>query len=248
MKTIVISAVNLRKGGTLTILRNCLEYLSTLAQTGEYRIVALVHRKELALYPGIEYIEMPESLRDRYQYYTRAEMGKYHALGFSDEASSLKDAIADYMSYMQTERDLPELQDRVLRLVLQIHLPHQHPPQRLGAGAAGMDQAGVRRHVPPPAGTDHRDPARRKRGRPPFRIRQGFRIPFPVCLLWRHPQEFRNALPGCPIAGTGDRNGKIQSRPDHRRYRKPVHTLALQTLGKGQLHRVCRIHGPQQAV
>ena len=59
MKTIVISAVNLRKGGTLTILRNCLEYLSTLAQTGEYRIVALVHRKELALYPGIEYIEMP---------------------------------------------------------------------------------------------------------------------------------------------------------------------------------------------
>ena len=56
MKTIVISAVNLRKGGTLTILRNCLEYLSTLAQTGEYRIVALVHRKELALYPVIVYI------------------------------------------------------------------------------------------------------------------------------------------------------------------------------------------------
>ena len=55
---------------------------------------------------AIEYIEMPESLRDRYQYYTRAEMGKYHALGFSDEASSLKDAIADYMSYMQTGRYL----------------------------------------------------------------------------------------------------------------------------------------------
>ena len=56
-KTIVVSAVNLRKGGTLTILRNCLEYLSTLAQTGDYRIVALVHKKELAFYPGIEYIE-----------------------------------------------------------------------------------------------------------------------------------------------------------------------------------------------
>lgn len=50
----------------------------------------------------IEYIEMPESLRDRYQYYTRAEMGKYHALGFSDEATSLEEAIADYMGYMQT--------------------------------------------------------------------------------------------------------------------------------------------------
>lgn len=54
----------------------------------------------------IEYIEMPESLRDRYQYYTRAEMGKYHALGFSDEATSLEEAIADYMGYMQTGRYL----------------------------------------------------------------------------------------------------------------------------------------------
>lgn len=59
MKTIVVSAVNLRKGGTLTILRNCLEYLSPLAVTGKYRVVALVHKKELADYPGIEYIEMP---------------------------------------------------------------------------------------------------------------------------------------------------------------------------------------------
>ena len=50
---------------------------------------------------AIEYIEMPESLRDRYQYYTRAEMGKYHALGFADEASSLEEAIADYMWYMR---------------------------------------------------------------------------------------------------------------------------------------------------
>jgi glycosyltransferase involved in cell wall biosynthesis len=58
MKTIVISAVNLRKGGTLTILRNCLEYLSQLDKE-EFRIVALVHRKDLAKYPNIEYIEIP---------------------------------------------------------------------------------------------------------------------------------------------------------------------------------------------
>lgn len=32
MKTIVVSAVNLRKGGTLSILRQCLEYLSDLSQ------------------------------------------------------------------------------------------------------------------------------------------------------------------------------------------------------------------------
>ncbi len=63
MKTIVVSAVNLRKGGTLTILKDCLQYLSALAATGEYRIVALVHKRELCDYPRIEYIEMPWTLK-----------------------------------------------------------------------------------------------------------------------------------------------------------------------------------------
>ncbi len=56
-KTIVVSAVNLRKGGTLTILRGCLGYLSGVSD--QYRIVALVHCRELCDFPGIEYIEMP---------------------------------------------------------------------------------------------------------------------------------------------------------------------------------------------
>ena len=60
-KTIVISAVNLRKGGTLTILRDCLRYLSTLAH--DYRIVAIVHKRELCDYEGIEYIEMPDVIK-----------------------------------------------------------------------------------------------------------------------------------------------------------------------------------------
>jgi len=56
-KTIVVSGVNIRKGGTLTILRGCLEHLSALS--GQYRIIALVHKRSLCDYPGIEYIEMP---------------------------------------------------------------------------------------------------------------------------------------------------------------------------------------------
>ncbi|MCM1312350.1 MAG: glycosyltransferase family 4 protein [Bacteroides sp.] len=60
-KTIVVSAVNLRKGGTLTILRDCLRHLSSMA--GEYRIVALVHKRELCDFPGIEYIEMPDVIK-----------------------------------------------------------------------------------------------------------------------------------------------------------------------------------------
>ncbi len=46
----------------------------------------------------IEYIEMPETLRDRYQYYTKAEMGKFHAVcGGEEEAGSLFDSVNDYI-------------------------------------------------------------------------------------------------------------------------------------------------------
>ena len=44
---------------------------------------------------NIEYIDMPESLRPKYQYYTKAEMGKLQALGYTAEATSLEEAIRD---------------------------------------------------------------------------------------------------------------------------------------------------------
>ncbi len=56
MKTIVISAVNLNAGGTLKILTDCLKSLSEMRQN-DYRVVAIVYKKELAHFPGIEYIE-----------------------------------------------------------------------------------------------------------------------------------------------------------------------------------------------
>ena len=59
MKQIVISAVNLRKGGTLTILRQCLAFLSEWAPVHGYQVTALVHKRELADYPHIHYIELP---------------------------------------------------------------------------------------------------------------------------------------------------------------------------------------------
>ena len=62
-RTIVISAVNIRKGGTLTILRQCLEYLSQYAVNEKCRIVALVCSKDLAYFPNIEYIEIPWSVK-----------------------------------------------------------------------------------------------------------------------------------------------------------------------------------------
>ncbi len=60
MRRIVVSGINIRKGGTLTILRDCLRYLSGEAQAGRAEVTALVHRRELCDYPGIDYIEMPD--------------------------------------------------------------------------------------------------------------------------------------------------------------------------------------------
>ena len=44
-----------------------------------------------------EYIEMPEHLRRKYQYYTCAEMDNLRAAGYTQEATSLKDAVHDYL-------------------------------------------------------------------------------------------------------------------------------------------------------
>lgn len=60
MKTIVISAVNIRKGGTLTILRECLKALSVWS-IGKFRVVALVHDRSLCEYDNIEYLEFPST-------------------------------------------------------------------------------------------------------------------------------------------------------------------------------------------
>lgn len=46
---------------------------------------------------NIEYIDMPEHLKDRYQYYTKAEMDKFYSTGYSREIMSLQEAVRDYV-------------------------------------------------------------------------------------------------------------------------------------------------------
>ena len=51
----------------------------------------------MGLEPRIEYIEMPVSLRSKYQYFTQAEMGKLRAAGYAQAFTSLEDGIRDYV-------------------------------------------------------------------------------------------------------------------------------------------------------
>lgn len=59
-KIMVVSGVNLRKGGTLTVMRQCLDYLSGRE---DLRVIALVHSRDLFTAGGIEYVEIPWSVK-----------------------------------------------------------------------------------------------------------------------------------------------------------------------------------------
>ena len=48
--------------------------------------------------PDIRYIPMPESIRDRYQYFTQASMTQLNAAGCPVKCMSLEDAVHDYVT------------------------------------------------------------------------------------------------------------------------------------------------------
>ncbi|MFC1794084.1 ADP-glyceromanno-heptose 6-epimerase [Planctomycetota bacterium] len=55
--------------------------------------------------PNIEYIEMPTSIRNQYQYFTQADLSKLRRAGYSKQTIPLEDAIRDYIqNYL--EKDL----------------------------------------------------------------------------------------------------------------------------------------------
>ncbi|MFH1884545.1 MAG: ADP-glyceromanno-heptose 6-epimerase [Planctomycetota bacterium] len=57
--------------------------------------------------PNIEYIEMPESIRNQYQYYTCADITNLRKAGYNKETTPLEDAIKDYVqNYLQKDRYL----------------------------------------------------------------------------------------------------------------------------------------------
>jgi len=47
--------------------------------------------------PQIDYVEMPEAIRDQYQYFTEAKMDKLNATGCPLSVHSLEDAVHDYV-------------------------------------------------------------------------------------------------------------------------------------------------------
>ncbi|MBU2540833.1 MAG: ADP-glyceromanno-heptose 6-epimerase [Candidatus Omnitrophica bacterium] len=59
--------------------------------------------KALNIDASIEYIEMPQDLRDKYQYFTQAETGKLKRSGFDCRFMSLEQAVKDYVGYLKNK-------------------------------------------------------------------------------------------------------------------------------------------------
>ncbi len=63
--------------------------------------------KSLNKQVNVEYIEMPESIRDKYQYFTQANLHKLFDAGYDQPITSLEDGINDYVkNYLVQEKYL----------------------------------------------------------------------------------------------------------------------------------------------
>jgi ADP-L-glycero-D-manno-heptose 6-epimerase len=55
--------------------------------------------------PEIRYIDMPESLKDRYQYFTEGDMGRLRAAGWPRNSTSLEQGVEEYVRHYLSKSD-----------------------------------------------------------------------------------------------------------------------------------------------
>ena len=58
------------------------------------------------LQPNIEFIDMPLDIRDKYQYFTEANMNKLRAAGYTAPFSSLEEGVGDYVANYLVKKQL----------------------------------------------------------------------------------------------------------------------------------------------
>ena len=60
----------------------------------------------LKMAPQVEYFDMPETLRAKYQYFTQANTTKLHKAGYTRPFLDLKAGVADYVKILETTQYL----------------------------------------------------------------------------------------------------------------------------------------------
>ncbi|GIZ07432.1 glycosyltransferase [Flavobacterium sp. UMI-01] len=89
-KKVVISAINLFEGGTLSVLKDCLHTIEHSMLPNDYDFIALVHKKDLFVDDGfnkIQFFEFPKSRKSYlyrlyYEYYYFKPFTKKHEVDF----------------------------------------------------------------------------------------------------------------------------------------------------------------------
>ncbi len=54
---------------------------------------------------SIDYIDMPEAIRGRYQYFTEAKMGRLRAAGYERPFTALEAGVEDYVRRFLSQSD-----------------------------------------------------------------------------------------------------------------------------------------------
>jgi len=62
--------------------------------------------KAMNVIENISFVDTPEDIRDKYQYFTEANMQKLINAGYTKPFMSLEDGVADYVEYLKTEKYL----------------------------------------------------------------------------------------------------------------------------------------------
>ena len=58
-----------------------------------------------AVSPKVNFIDMPEAIRARYQYFTQADIGKLRAAGYNASFRTVAQGVADYMHSLAQQMD-----------------------------------------------------------------------------------------------------------------------------------------------
>ena len=58
----------------------------------------------MGLEPNIEFIDTPEDIRDTYQYFTEAEMGKIKEHGYQNGFLSIEKGVLKYVKFLQSNK------------------------------------------------------------------------------------------------------------------------------------------------
>lgn len=87
-------------------------FMKTKAESGIYNLgtgkarsffdLATATFNAMGIEPVIEFVDTPEDIRDKYQYFTEADMTKVKKIGYPKDFTSLEDGISDYVkSYLK---------------------------------------------------------------------------------------------------------------------------------------------------